>query len=168
MQGSRQGSDQTEQHYRDELRLIILESFPEADITCPGIMMRERLWQHESAIRNAHTALKDAEEVFRSDYNESLQRLTGIFHELVDLSAAADFCIAYLPNHEASMGTAIEMFAAHRAGKRVIAVTEMRQNLAVLACSDVIVPNLDGLQKYLAQLARVPAIQNEERSEVLF
>ncbi|WEV24373.1 hypothetical protein OYE22_03515 [Streptomyces sp. 71268] len=80
-----------------------------------------------------------------------LLALTATFHRLTRLAAESDVCVAWLPGHEPSMGTAAEMLSAHRAGRSVVAVTAMRQNLAVLACATVIVPGLDAFDAWLAQ-----------------
>ncbi|MFF5717201.1 hypothetical protein [Streptomyces buecherae] len=62
--------------------------------------------------------------------------------------------MAWLPAHEPGMGMgmgmAAEMLSAHRAGRTVVAVTAMRQNLAVLACATLIVPGLDAFDAWLA------------------
>lgn len=152
MQGSRRGDAQIDQAYRDQIRETVLAVFPDANVRCPGQYMQQTLAEHEMEIRLAHAALVQQESVQRADYTAPLMRLTDVFHTLVDLSADSDVCIAFLPDHEASMGTAAEMFAAFRAGKTVIAVTNMRQNLCVLACSHVIVPDMSALKTVLRQL----------------
>jgi hypothetical protein len=43
------------------------------------------------------------------------------------------------------------MLSAHRSGTTVVAITEMRQNLAVLACSDVILPDLAAFERWLKE-----------------
>ncbi|MDV9178010.1 hypothetical protein R6V09_48805 [Streptomyces sp. W16] len=48
------------------------------------------------------------------------------------------------------MGTACEMFSAWQAGRTVVAVTPMRQNLAVLACAHHVLPGLDAFEAWLA------------------
>ncbi|MBC3991567.1 hypothetical protein H8N00_22340 [Streptomyces sp. AC563] len=58
--------------------------------------------------------------------------------------------MAWLPGHEPSTGTAAEVLSAHRAGRTVVTVTALRQNLAVLACATVIVPDLDAFDAWLA------------------
>ncbi|MCG8673526.1 MAG: nucleoside 2-deoxyribosyltransferase [Pseudomonadales bacterium] len=153
MQGSRSGDHQIDQNYRQEIESIILRVFPGAKINCPGKIMVERLQDQEVAIRRSHATLVAQPTIDTSKLDDPMQRLTQIFHDLVDLSAGSDVCIAYLPNHEASMGTAAEMFAAYRNQKPVITVTEMKQNLAVLSCSTAIIPSLDFLSEALEKLS---------------
>lgn len=152
MQGSRKGSDQIDQTYREKIADIILAQFPDAEIRCPGQVMVKTLAPHEQNIRAAHAALFNQRHVDTAEYQQPLRLLTQTFHDLVDLAADSDICIAYLPNHEASMGTAAEMFAAHRAGKTVISITEMVQNLAIMSCSSIIIPGIEDLNETLSGL----------------
>lgn len=153
MQGSRRGADQLYQGYRESIRHLVLTHFPQADVRCPAQHMQSKLAADEAAIRQAHGSLVPGSTIDTSMLSTPLQGLTGMFHELVDMAAGSDLCIAWLPDHEASMGTAVEMFAAFRAGVPVIAVTEMCQNLAVLACSRCILPDLNVLDELLRKEA---------------
>jgi hypothetical protein len=149
MQGSRGGSDMVDQGYRREMREIILAYRPDAEIRDPGDLMAQWLLTEADEIRAAHADLAGSEFVLREELSAPLVRLTDVFDRLVELSGESDVCLAWLPGHEASMGTAAEMWAAHANGRCVVAVTQMRQNLAVLSCSDVIVPGLDDLAALL-------------------
>ena len=80
-----------------------------------------------------------------------LQTLVQTFHHLTDLAGQCDVCIAYLPDHEASMGTAMEMYSAWRNRREIITVTDMVQNLAILSCSTHIIRSLDDLGPLLAR-----------------
>lgn len=145
MQGSRRGASQLTQGYREAIRHLVLTHFPKANVLCPAQRMQHQLASDEVAIRQGHAALASCGEIDATALSQPLQKLTGIFHELVNAAAASDLCIAWLPDHEASMGTAVEMYAAWRAGVPVIAVTEMRQNLAILSCATLILPDLESL-----------------------
>lgn len=162
MQGSRRGADQLTQGYREAIRHLVLKHFPQATVRCPAQHMQQRLASDEESIREAHAALASSREIDVTNMPLPLQKLTGIFHELVDVSAASDLCIAWLPDHEASMGTAVEMYAAWCAGVPVIAVTEMRQNLAVLSCASLILPDLESLSECLQK----EAMQHEQHIPV--
>ncbi len=153
MQGSRRGAAQLTQGYREAIRHLVLTHFPKANVLCPEQYMQQHLASDEEAIRNDHAALASFVDIDATALSRPLQKLTGIFHELVDAAAASDMCIAWLPDHEASMGTAVEMYAAWRAGVPVIAVTEMRQNLAILSCASLILPDLVSLGGYLLKEA---------------
>jgi hypothetical protein len=149
MQGSRPGQDVTDQSYRRQLREIVLRRRPDAEVRDPAELMVEWLAPQEAELRAAHARLADQPVVEAAHHEPGVIRLTEVFTELVALSAASDVCIAWLPEHEASMGTAIEMWAAHAAGRTVVAITTMRQNLAVLACSSLVVPTLQSFERLL-------------------
>lgn len=158
MQGARTGAHLSDQSYRDRLSRLILEREPGAVVHDPGPLMREWIGEHEQAIRAAHTALADTPEVRRATLDPAVALLTATFHRLTVLAGESDVCVAWLPDHEPSMGTAAEMLSAHRAGATVVAVTEMRQNLAVLSCSDVIVPDLPAFARWLGEPAETGGV----------
>jgi hypothetical protein len=150
MQGSRRGSEMVDQGYREELREIIGRHVPDAEIRDPAELMAGWLGAEAEQIRTAHAALATVAVVRHDRLAPPLVRLTDVFDRLVHLSGDSDVCVAWLPDHEPSMGTAVEMWAAHAGGRLVVAVTRMRQNLAVLACSDLVVPTLTDLEVLLA------------------
>ncbi|MER5758557.1 hypothetical protein [Streptomyces sp. NPDC002082] len=153
MQGARGGAELADQGYRERLRRSILEHRPDAVVHDPDVLMREWIGAQEQPIRASHAALADTPEVYRATLDPAVQLLTSTFHRLTELAAESDVCVAWLPGHEPSMGTAAEMLSAHRGGATVVAVTRMRQNLAVLSCSDVIVPDLASFERWLAAQA---------------
>jgi hypothetical protein len=150
MQGSRAGDELADQSYRESLREVILECDPRALVHDPGELMAEWLGEYAAEIRQAHTALAGKPSVRKAELGAPLRRLTEVFHRLTELAASSDICVAWLPGHQASMGTAAEMLSAYRAGRTVVAITPMRQNLAVLACSTVILPDLESFSAWLA------------------
>jgi hypothetical protein len=151
MQGARRGADLADQDYRATLRSLIQERFPDALIHDPGEVMWREMQHSRELIRDAHAALQNVGSIRREELTPPLQELVAMFHRLTQLAAESDVCVAWLPNHEPSMGTAAEMLSAWRAGSKVVAITGMRQNLAVLACSSMIVPDLDGFAAWLDQ-----------------
>ncbi|WP_455353256.1 hypothetical protein [Streptomyces sp. SYSU K217416] len=170
MQGARSGARLADQGYRDRLRRSILERHPDAVVHDPHALMQAWIGEHEQAIRHGHAALADAPEVYRAGHGPAVSALIDTFHRLTRVAAESDVCVAWLPDHEPSMGTAAEMLSAHRAGTTVVAISEMRQNLAVLACSDVILPDLAAFERWLraedgtAEPAALPAAQNHRRA----
>jgi hypothetical protein len=62
--------------------------------------------------------------------------------------AASDLVICWLP--EASMGTAIEMYLAHEAGRTVLTVSPMAPNWVIRAYSTHIFSTLDALECFFA------------------
>lgn len=64
-------------------------------------------------------------------------------------AAEADAVVCWLP--AASMGTAVEMFVAARAGAAVVAITPLAVNWIVRAYADAILPDLAALERFLAE-----------------
>lgn len=150
MQGSRPGADELDQGYREAQRAAILEVYPDARIYCPRELMVEWLLDRADELRAAHGALADTPHVERTDHDPGVQILVRTFWALCRLAGDVNVLVAYLPNHEASMGTAVEMHSAHLRGRPVVAITEMRQNLAILSLASVITPDMDGFRALLA------------------
>lgn len=151
MQGSRSGDARTDQFYRQQIEDIILGVFPKAIIHCPDRKMKHELASQEQEIRQQHRKLADMNAIDSDSLSVPLQTLVQTFHHLTDLAGQCDVCIAYLPDHEASMGTAMEMYSAWRNRREIITVTDMVQNLAVLSCSTHIIRSLDDLGPLLAR-----------------
>lgn len=143
MQGSRKGAAELEQDYRRVLREVILKRHADARVVCPRELLHHTLASGEARMRAAHAKLAERASVIASDLPKPIERLREVFVELTDLAATFDVLVAYLPGHEASMGTAVEMWSAKKGGAAIISITEMSQNLAVLAMSDAIVPSID-------------------------
>lgn len=153
MQGGRGGAEVIDQSYRAALTARIARHRPDAMIHDPGVVMRDWLADHPG-VPAAHAALAATPTVHRTGLDPELVALTEVFHRLTRLAADSDVCVAWLPDHEPSMGTAAEMLSAHRGGATVVTITEMRQNLAVLATSSVILPDLNAFERWLAATDR--------------
>ena len=161
MQGSRRGADQVDQSYREGVREVIRDHFPDAVVRCPAELMKQWLAAEADSLRESHAQLEHRTVVDRTEPDPALDPLASVFHQLVELCASSDVCVAYLPNHEASMGTAVEMWSAFRRGRTVVAISEMRQNLAVFSCSSIIVPSL----RHFEELLSSGWIERRERSK---
>jgi hypothetical protein len=149
MQGARAGSHLIDQSYRSALASRIRERYPAAVIHDPGALMAAWEAGHPADVRASHAALAELPVVRQADLPPELADLTDVFHRLTLLAARSDICVAWLPGHEPSMGTAAEMLSAFRAGRTVVSITAMRQNLAVLACSTLILPDLTAFTEWL-------------------
>ena len=104
IQGSFRDDSLHDQSYRDEIRAIVRRCLPEAEIICP--------WEtHPEGIR----------------YGPMKAKRTLI--ELAELAADVHLLVAHVP--EASMGTGIEMWQAHRAGIPVVTISPMVRNWVV-------------------------------------
>lgn len=77
------------------------------------------------------------------------------------LAAASDVVVCWLP--AASMGTAVEMHEAARAGAAVVAITPMAANWVVRAYSDCILPDLAALERFLAEGGLTELVERKRR-----
>ncbi|MBC6445962.1 hypothetical protein [Actinokineospora xionganensis] len=149
MQGRRRGAEMIDQGYRAALADVIARWEPDARIHDPLVLMAQWFADREQEIRSAHAVLANARELYREDMTPDVIGIIDAFHRLTAIAADSDVCVAWLPDHEPSMGTAAEMQRAYHAGRTVVAITDMRQNLAVLACSTVILPDLAAFAEWL-------------------
>lgn len=69
--------------------------------------------------------------------------------ELTEEAARADVLIAYLP--EASMGTAVEMWQAYRAGKPILTISPLAENWVVKFLSTRVFPSLEAFESFVAE-----------------
>lgn len=104
IQGSELGVSIHDQSYRRRIRAVLKEAFPDAVVYSPQE-------EHPNSV------------MYPDDKGEE------VFFEIVERAKATDLLIAYLP--EASMGTAIEMWIAFTAGRKVVAITPMESNWCV-------------------------------------
>jgi len=116
MQGSHLGSALHAQNYRERIKALIAEHLPQCDLYDP-------LADHTNSL----------------EYDDQLGR--SVFFKHAQMCRESQVVLAYLP--QASMGTAIEMWEAHHAGKIVIAISPMKHNWAVRFLSNAIYTDLD-------------------------
>jgi len=81
------------------------------------------------------------------DFSDEAAR--DIFVGLMERAARSDVLVAYVP--EASMGTAIEMWQAHRNGRLVVTISPMAANWAVRFLSHVVLPDIAAFERYVAE-----------------
>jgi hypothetical protein len=149
MQGSNPGIATVDQGYRIRLEQIIVDAYPAARVLCPYRILTERLGPHRAEIAQPYVALQTEQKIQAAGYEPGVRQVAEAFHDLVHMAENADVVVAYLPDHQASMGTAIEMWAAHIQGKLVVAITSMTQNLAVISTASVIVPTMESFAELL-------------------
>lgn len=70
------------------------------------------------------------------------------FREGVEQAARSDVLVAYCPS--ASMGTAIELYEAHRSGAVVLAISPMSSNWVLLTYADRVFADVDAFAGFLA------------------
>jgi hypothetical protein len=122
IQGSLRDRSIHAQSYRDRLVGLLRSAFPEAETYCP--------------IENYPNSL---------DFPDDAARRT--FFGLMERAASTDVLIAYVP--EASMGTAVEMWQAHRNGRLVVAISPMAANWAVRFLSDALLPDVEAFERFV-------------------
>ncbi|MBC7258942.1 MAG: hypothetical protein H5T65_06815 [Chloroflexi bacterium] len=114
-----------EQDYRAEIAAVIRRRFPDARIVDPMAL-------HPNSL----------------GYSDEEARAT--FFAMIEEARRADVVIAFVPS--CSMGTAVEMWEARRAGKPVIAISPLVNNWAVRFLSTRIVGTLEDLDAALAEV----------------
>ena len=125
MQGSLAEASIHDQSYRVVIGAAIKARFPEAEIIDP-------LELHPDGGLN---------------YGPEEAKRTLL--EMAAEAAWADVLIAYLP--EASMGTAVEMWEAHRAGKPVLTISPLAENWVVRFLSTRVFPSLAAFESFVAE-----------------
>lgn len=118
IQGSHKGMDVHGQDYRTRIRHIVEKYMPSAEVYCPVSLHPES-----------------------PGYAD--KKAFKVFEESVEAARESDLLIAYLP--EASMGSAIEMWEARRAGVKIISITPLRENWVVRYASDLMLGSIEDL-----------------------
>jgi hypothetical protein len=118
MQGSHLGEVLHHQGYRERLQQLLVEHFPHAEVYDP-------LADHRNSL----------------NYDEHEGRQVFLQHN--QMCSEVDVVWAFVP--EASMGTAIEMWEAHRHGKIVLTISPLVHNWVVRFCSHEVFPDLESL-----------------------
>ena len=124
MQGSRRDNGVDDQSYRQRIASTIRARMPDADIIDPWVL-------HPDS----------------PAYADDLAR--PVFMSLNDAAATADVLVAFVP--QASMGTAIEMWQAFKAGARVLTISPLTENWVVKFLSDRVFATLDEFERFAAQ-----------------
>ena len=149
IQGASNGLAVEDQSYRQVIPAIVASVFPDAECFDPSLPVLQQLASQETAAA-VRAVIEAGPGLLRtSDLVAEAQQLRRTFIEMAEEAAKCDLCIAYLPGLSLSMGTAMEMYVAQQAGVPVVAVTRMTGNLAVVAVSTIIAPDLDSLRDAL-------------------
>ena len=123
MQGSHVAALVHDQHYRDRLGAAVRRCWPEAEVYDPFA---------------GH----------RNSIGYGPDRMREVFEGHVRMCREFDLVIAYVP--EASMGTAIEVWEAHRHGRAVITITPLVHNWVVQLTSLAVYPDQETFEEALA------------------
>lgn len=149
IQGSRPGIVGIDQGYREHLQQSIHRFFPEATVLCPLAVLKERFAGRLDQAALVYQSETNSEFLDARRYGDTIAEIRAAFCEITALAAQADVLIAFLPNHEASMGTAMEMWSAYTHGRVVIAITSMTQNLSIIATSNIVLPSIASLEAFM-------------------
>jgi hypothetical protein len=122
MQGSHLGEALHNQSYRSRIKRSLAEHFPRCQVYDP-------LADHQDSLH----------------YDDDKARHVFLTHN--KLCREMDVLLAFVP--EASMGTAIEMWEAHRHGAVVIAISPLVHNWAIKFCSDHVFSDLESFESGL-------------------
>lgn len=125
------------QDYRAQMREAILAADPTATIVDPAELVKTRsISLHPSG---------------PVDWSSDIAVAT-MFGECCDLAARCDVIISYLPS--ASMGSAVELHAAHESGKLVLVVApgeNMKRNWVIRVYADHVFDSIEELRRWLLE-----------------
>ena len=121
MQGSRTDDAVNDQDYRTTIADIVRSSVDDVHIIDP--------W-----------ALHPNSETYDT------QNARDTFFDMTAAATESDVVVAYVP--EASMGTAIEMWEAHRCGVPVFTISKMSANWVVKLLSTEVFPSLEEFRRF--------------------
>lgn len=123
MQASNPGKGIVDQGYRQQIAAALTARWPDVEIIDPFRL-------HPNSV----------------DYDDDAARAT--LFAMLECAATSDLVIAYVPT--ASMGTALEMYVAERAGVPVITISPLTTNWVVIALSRRVFPDLPAFFAALA------------------
>ncbi|MBT2509711.1 hypothetical protein J7I98_28325 [Streptomyces sp. ISL-98] len=155
IQGSNQGWNIEDQSYRTALASILETHLPGVECFDPSTPVLELLATAETrdAVQQMLGSLSEATHMDSAP--DAVQKVRTAFREMTSEAAKCDLCIAYLPNSMPSMGTAMEMYAAHLSGVPVVTITDMVQNLSIVSISDWIFSDIPAFENWVAKRASV-------------
>jgi hypothetical protein len=128
MQGSHQANVMADQGYREAIGEALRQRWAGVEVVDPLLLHPEGL-----------------------AYGDDGARQTLL--EMLALTPECDLVVAYLPT--ASMGTALEMYSAYRAGVPIVAVSPMQHNWVLRAFARRIYPDLPS---FLAAIERAETL----------
>jgi hypothetical protein len=137
IQGSLEQAVIHRQDYRSRIKAILRECWPDCEVYCP--------------IENHPNSLSYSED-----------RAREVFEGHVAMAADSDMLLAYVP--EASMGTAVEMWASYRRGVPIVTISPLGENWVVKLLSMRVVSSLEEFES-LARSGELREIVEARRSE---
>lgn len=128
------------QGYRTEISQVVLELFP----NCVQFHPDQKVTQIASRILSSS----------KQGDSPAEQDITAIKEEFLLATKEVGNCelvVGYLPLSTLSMGTAMELYAAHLGGAHIVLVSENTENLALVSTVSKFVPDLSSLERYLRE-----------------
>lgn len=122
IQGSLSGKDIHKQDYRKEIKELLKKHFPGVHVYCP--------------VEN-YPGSPDFDDI----------KGKGTFFNLMQKASEVDVLVAFLP--EASMGTAIEMWEAHKRENMVLCISPLKNNWVVKYLSTAVFGDIAEFENYI-------------------
>jgi len=124
IQGSCTGKDIHSQDYRSRLKAVLQRAFPHHEVYCP-------VENHPNSVEYP------------------IEEVVSTFNYHVELVKTSALVVAYLPT--ASMGTAVELWEAHKSGVEVWVITPMKENWVVRITANKVFESIEELESYLEE-----------------
>ncbi len=137
IQGSLVDAEITSQDWREPIKAALAEHAPQAEVYC-----------HYSRHPNSITY--------------ELPEIRRTLADGVARSGECDLLVAYVPS--ASMGTAVEMYEAHRNGVPIVTISPLAANWVLRAYSDAILPDLAAFGEFVAAGELTRLVETKGRS----
>ena len=123
MQGSRTDTKIVAQDYRREFTQLLERHFSDVEIIDP-------IELHPNSVT----------------YSPEQAKRTLL--ELIEMTGEVDVLVAYVPS--ASMGTAVEMWQAYRAGVPIYTISPLAANWVVRSLSEQVFPDIESFHAFVA------------------
>ncbi|PPF13017.1 hypothetical protein [Rathayibacter rathayi] len=163
IQGANRGVQMEGQGYRTRISELFKAAFPDTECFDPSAEVLDQLSVPSTAQLIQTIAIESPPILQTTQLPSPLLALRKTFVDTTQGVESFDLCVAYLPGHMPSMGTAMEMYAAHRSGVPIVTITDMVGNLAIASVSDWIVADLHSFETWLADMVAV--LETESRAQ---
>lgn len=128
------------QGYRTEISQVVLKLFPD----CAQFHPDQKVTQIASRILNSR---KQGDTPAEKD----VAAIKEEFLLATNKVGSCELVVGYLPLGTLSMGTAMELYAAHLGGAHIVLVSENIENLALVSTVSKFVPDVQSLERYLRE-----------------
>lgn len=148
IQGANRGWSMEDQDYRSTLPKLIKRHLPDVECFDPSLAVVDLL-RNEKTLAEIGRLIKDPPTAVATvGLGPAYSELRTTFLTMTSAVGDCDLCVAYLPG-TVSMGTAMEMYAAHLRGVPIITISDLVENLAIASVSDWIVRDLCQFEQWL-------------------